>query len=85
MRTNATYHFTELDDAKHLPNLHNGYIVVPADKTQNNNMFLCKKSCIECFIKEHNIDNSIRNLSNTTAKEDILGHHQSMFMLFGYF
>jgi hypothetical protein len=39
MRTNSTYHFTELDDAKHLPNLHNGYIVVPADKTHNNNVF----------------------------------------------
>lgn len=41
---------------KHLPNLHDMYVIAPADKAPNN-MFVHKQHCITCSVKELDIDN----------------------------
>ena len=68
---------------KCLSDLHDKYVVVPADKAANNVVFVCKSYYYECLIKELGIESVSSNptYKNTTFDEDeILANHKS-FML----
>jgi hypothetical protein len=49
-----------------IDNIHDKYVIVPADKASNNIVFVCKSYYFECLIKELGINNNTS--SNTTYK-----------------
>ena len=49
-----------------LSDLHNKYVVVPADKAPNNIIIICKKYYIETLIKELGLDNCSTLTGNST-------------------
>ena len=49
--------FKDQNVAKHLSYLHDKYVVVPADKTPSNIVFVCKTHYINCLINELGIEN----------------------------
>ena len=86
MSTRSKSIFKDPNVAKHLSLLHNKYVIVSADKTTNNIVFVCKSHYIDCLIKELGIDNSLVNptyTSKTLTKEEILDNHRSVFGSFG--
>ena len=52
MKTDGSSIFKDRDVLKDLTQLHSKYVIVPADKAQNNIVFICKKHYIDCLIKE---------------------------------
>ena len=66
-----------------LSDLHNKYVFVPADKTPNNIIIICKKYYIETLIKELGIDNCSTPIGNSTyiscqmSFEDIVDTHDT--------
>ena len=75
--------FKDKDAVKCLSDLHDKYVVVPADKAANNVVFVCKSYYYECLIKELEIESVSSNptYKNTTFDQDeILANHKS-FML----
>ena len=61
INAHATSIFKDPNVAKHLSDLHDKYVVVPADKAPNNIVFVCKSHYINCLINELGIDNSLGN------------------------
>ena len=52
MNTHAKSVFKDPSVARHLSELHDKYVVVPADKAPNNIVFVCKSHYTGCMIKE---------------------------------
>ena len=52
MITRSTSIFKDPNVAKHLSLLHDKYVIVSADKSPNNIVFVCKSHYIDCLIKE---------------------------------
>jgi hypothetical protein len=44
--------FKDQEAVKCLSSLHDKYVIVPADKSSNNIVFVCKSYYFECLIKE---------------------------------
>jgi len=60
--------------------IHDKYVVIAADKTSNNIVFMSKLHWIYCLIKEEDILNSLDNplyTSTTLTKAEILCNHIS--------
>ena len=78
--------FDNIDVIGHLADLHDQYVIVPADKASNNIVFICKAYFYSCLIEELGIKG---NSINTTyersnfQKEDILANHKSVISSFG--
>jgi len=86
INAHATSIFKDPNVAKHLSDLHDEYVVVPADKAPNNIVFICKSHYINCLINELGIDNSLGNPTytlTTLTKEEILDNHRSVLCSFG--
>ena len=64
--------FKDKDAVKCLSDLHDKYVVVPADKAANNVVFVCKSYYYECLIKELEIESvsSTPTYKNTTFDQD---------------
>ena len=69
-----------------LADLHDRFLIVPADKASNNVVFICKTyyhSCLQQeLIDNKDVDSSIYQRTNFT-KEDILVNHHSVLASFG--
>ena len=73
MSNRSTSIFKDPNVARHMPLLHDKYIIVSADKAPNNTVL--KWHSIDCLITELGIDNSLGNTtytSTTLTKEEIL-------------
>ena len=76
----------EADVKKCLSELHNKFIILPADKAPNNIVFICKKYYHESMLKELNIDSPQQNGTYTPTfltKQEILENHKSVLHSFG--
>ena len=77
--------FSGTDVTEHLADLHNRYVIVPADKSSNNVVFVCKTNYFECLQRELDIDDSIsKSTYQRTAfsKDEILANHRSVLSFF---
>jgi len=86
MSTRSTSIFKDPNVAKHLSLLHDKYVIVSADTSANNIVYVCKSHYIDCLIKELGFDNSLGNpkyTSTTLTKEQILDNHRSVSCSFG--
>jgi len=64
-----------------LTDLHNIYVVVPADKTSNNIVIVCKTYYTDCLVNELGINNNTCNPTYTPtslSEEEILSNHNSI-------
>ena len=79
--------FTEPDVIKCLSDIHDSYVVVPADKASNNVVFICKKYYVDCLMQELNIYTDSGNTSayvpTHLSKNEILANHQSVLSSYG--
>jgi len=67
-----------------LTDLHNKYVVVPADKASNSIVFVCKTYYTDCLLKELGINNSTDNPTYTpTSLDDVISNHKSVISSFG--
>ena len=67
--------FDDQDVAAELAEIHEKFVVVPADKASNNIVFVCKTHYINCLMEELGMSNMTGNSTyNLTAmsKEEIL-------------
>ena len=74
------------DVLANLSDLHDKYVVVPADKASNNIVFVCKTYYYNCLIKELGFNSTTGNPTYTHTdftKEEILANHNGAFMFFG--
>ena len=64
-----------------MADLHDRFVIVPADKASNNVVFICKTYYFSCLQKElidkNDVDSSIYQRTNFT-KEEILVNHRSV-------
>ena len=78
--------FSDTDVTEHLADLHNRYVIVPADKASNNVVFVCKTYYFECLQRELDLDDSIsKSTYQRTAftKDEIyLANHRSVLSSF---
>ena len=77
--------FSDTDVTEHLADLHNRYVIVPADKASNNVVFVCKTYYFECLQRELDLDDSIsKSTYQRTAfsKDEILANHHSVLSSF---
>jgi hypothetical protein len=71
---------------KHLSQLHDKYVVVPADKAPINIFFVCKSHYIDCLITELGIDNlpgSLTYFPTILQNEEVLCNDMSVLCSFG--
>ena len=72
--------------SRHLADLHDRFVIVPADKASNNVVFICKTYYYSCLQKEL-IDNNDVNTSTyqrtNFTKEESLINHRSVLSSFG--
>jgi len=72
---------------ENLTDIHNKYVVVPADKASNNFVVVCKTYHIECLVIELGINNNTENptyTSTSLSKEEIICNHQVRFFIFWF-
>ena len=53
--------------ANTLSTIHDKYVVVPADKSQNNIVFVCKTFYIQCLLSEVDIENNCNDKTYTAT------------------
>ena len=72
--------------SRQLANLHDRFVIVPADKASNNVVFICKTYYYSCLQKElidnNDVDSSTYQRTDFT-KEEILVNHRSVLTSFG--
>jgi len=68
--------FNDKDVVDSLTDLHNKYVVVPADKASNNIVFVWKTYHIDCLVKELGIKN---NTGNPTYTPTSLSNDERFF------
>ena len=83
MSVNATQVFKDSGLAKTLFITHDKYVVVPADKAQNNIVFICKTYYIQCLSSEVDAENNSSNTATTLSKDEIVENHNSVLSTFG--
>ena len=86
MSTKATSIFKRPDVVETLSDIHDKYVVVPADKAPNNIIFICKRHYIDCLVQELGIDSASGNptyTATTLSKEEIIANHKSVIDSFG--
>ena len=72
-----------------LPDLHNKYVLVPADKAPSNVIMICKSYYIETLIKELGLDNCSTPTGNSTytsyqmSSGDIVNTHDTFMKSLG--
>ena len=75
------------DDVTHcLRDLHDKYVIVPADKASNNIVFVCKLHYYRCLINELGLGETIGNSTykrTTLSKPEIISNHRSVLESFG--
>ena len=74
------------DVLANLSDLHDKYVVVPADKASNNIVFVCKTYYYNCLIKELGFNSTAGNPTYTHTdftKEEILSNHNGALNSFG--
>ena len=77
--------FSDTDVTEHLADLHNRYVIVPADKASNNVVFVCKTYYFEFLQRELDLDDSIsKSTYQRTAfsKDEILANRRLVFSSF---
>ena len=88
-RTMSRRHESVVDDpdvVAELAEIHEKFVVVPADKASNNIVFVCKTHYIKCFMEELGMSTMTgKPTYNLTAmsKDTILQNHHSMMLVFG--
>ena len=88
-RTMSRRHESVFDDpdvAAELVEIHEKFVVVPADKASNNIVFVCKTRYINCLMEELGMSTMTGDPTyNLTAmsKEEILQNHHSVMLTFG--
>ena len=78
--------FDNPDVAAELAEIHEKFVVVPADKASNNIVFVCKTHYINCLMEELGMSTMTGNPTyNLTAmsKVEILQDHRSVMLTFG--
>ena len=78
--------FDDQDVAAELAEIHEKFVVVPADKASDNIVFVCKTHYINCLMEELCMSTMTGNPTyNLTAmsKEEILQNHHSVMLTFG--
>ena len=78
--------FDDPDVAAEFAEIHEKFVVVPADKASNNIVFVCKTHYINCLMEELCMSTMTGNPTyNLTAmsKEEILQNHHSVMLTFG--
>ena len=78
--------FDDQDVAAELAEIHEKFVVVPADKASNNIVFVCKTHYINCLMEELGMSTMTGNPTyNLTAmsKEEVLQNHHSVMLTFG--
>ena len=72
--------------SRQLTDLHDRFVIVPADKASNNVVFICKTYYYSCLQKElidnNDVDSSTYQRTNF-SKEEILVNHRSVLTSFG--
>ena len=78
--------FDDPDVAAELAEIHEKFVVVPADKASNNIVFDCKTHYINCLMEEVGMSiitgNPTYNLT-AMSKDEILQNHHSVMLTFG--
>ena len=72
--------------AKCLSDLHEKFVIVPADKASNNIVFVCKYYYYLCLIDELGINNTQGNPTYTRitcSKKEVINNHESVLTSFG--
>jgi len=72
--------------AKRLSQIHQNYVVVPADKASNNIVFICKRYYVDCLLKELSTDDTTKKSTyerSTLSKNEILANHKSVLISHG--
>ena len=78
--------FDDPDVAAELAEIHEKFVIVPADKASNNIVFVCETHYINCLMEELIMSNMTGNPTyNLTAmsKEEILQNHHLVMLTFG--
>ena len=87
MSAQCTLVFDNPDVAAELVDLHDKYVVVPADKVYNNIVFVCKTHYITCLGEELGLNTSEGNPTCTCtslSKKEILSNHKTIFFLWNF-
>ena len=78
--------FDDPDVAAESAEMHEMFVVVPADKASNNIVFVCKTHYINCLMEELGMStitgNPTYNLT-TLSKDEIIQNHHSVMLTFG--
>ena len=88
-RTMSRRHESVFDDpdvAAEVAEIHEKFVVVPADKASNNIVFVCKTHYINCLMEELGMSTMTGNPTyNLTAisKDEILQNYRSVMLTFG--
>jgi len=86
MSSKVRFIFNDKDVIDNLTDLHNKYVVVPADIASNNIVFVCKTYYIDCLVNNLGINNNTGNPTYTPtplSKDEILFNHKSVISFFG--
>ena len=87
MSTRTINIFIEPDLINTLSELHDKYVVVPADKASNNIVFICKKYYFNCLRSELDLCSTCTQVNPTyiqtsLSKKEILGNRRSVLSTF---
>ena len=86
MNTKTTRVLDNPNTRRHLSELHDQYVIVPADKAPNNIIFVCKQYYIDCLVKELGIGEALGNPTYTPvalSTSEVLDNHRSALHSFG--
>ena len=78
--------FDDPDVVAELNELHQKFVVVPADNASNNIVFVCRAHYINCLVEELGMSTwTVNPTYNLTAmsKDEILQNHHSVMLTFG--
>ena len=73
--------FNDHQVISNLADLHDHYVIVPADKAPNNVVFVCKTYYLSCLKKELDLDDSTSSITyqhTSFTKNEILANHRSV-------
>ena len=78
--------FDDQDVAAELAEIHENFVIVPADKVSNNSAFVCKTHYINCLMEELGMSTMTGNPTydlTAMSKDEILQNHPSVMLTFG--
>ena len=78
--------FKDPNVSAELTDIHDRFVLTPADKASNNIVFVCKKYYYECLIRELGLNNPSKNptyTATTLSQSEILDNHNSVLLSFG--